>query len=283
MVIKLPSSARPLFFLFFVSFLLLIFSYGSVSAIDCPKPSAQIAEETKTDIKGSLDIGGLLRSLKVASGEVDIQLERKVQDLFSKYPNADKLAMQNTIISMICQQLNESKELSDREKLEYMFNLNNSVAGVFERKAESLSKFGDRVESQNPHTRQAALADALASSDSDLRHNALREIFASRKTFAINSVWTYSASRKERKMSAILNVQTFDKASGDLVGILSGSDIRAYNQRSDKKPFKGNLSGINFTGSNENCTVSLSLKNDVEMEGTLKCSSHGGPATMRIR
>lgn len=250
-----------------------------VFAMECPKPAAQVAEDVKLDIKGAVDIG-ILRALKAAGGELDAQFERKVQDLFSKYPNADKLVLQSWTISMICQQLAESKQLSDQEKLEKMFGLHREISGIFESKVRMLSQLERRLESGNRPERLAAVADALVTGDPELQHVALAEIFASGKNFPIRSTWKW-ATGATQDMSALLIVENFDKKSGDLLGMLTGSDISPYNARADK--FRGRLIGTTLDGTNGKCSLSVSLETDKEMLGSLRCLIYGGDAIMRIR
>ena len=109
---------------------LLFFSHPTL-AINCPTPAAQFDKDFRLDLKGKGEVGKLL---KLGSGEIDAVLESKVHDLFSKYPNADKLVLQNWTMSMICQQLNESTTLSDQEKLQILFQLHQRVGDIFLKK-----------------------------------------------------------------------------------------------------------------------------------------------------
>ncbi len=86
-------------------------------AYDCPKPAQQLAQDVSTDIKSDVSA---LKGVAVASFETKAQTV--TQDLFSKYPHADNLAVAITMISMFCQVILPSS-MPDAEKLDRLYRL----------------------------------------------------------------------------------------------------------------------------------------------------------------
>jgi hypothetical protein len=79
----------------------------------CPNPSQQ----TDSDIKGEVD-GKAQTFLKLGGAELKGNVEKTVVDLFSKYPNADRVAIVNTLLSTTCLMIRNSKQLNDVEKFD---------------------------------------------------------------------------------------------------------------------------------------------------------------------
>ena len=84
---------------------------GHAFAIDCPNPPDQ--NTVDYNFGGGIDIDFLKRGLKV-----DLDVGKYVDDVYSKYPNADKLIVIQLLASMFCEILDES-HLSDRGKFSY--------------------------------------------------------------------------------------------------------------------------------------------------------------------
>jgi hypothetical protein len=95
--------------------LVLFFVSSAVHAQDfvCPSPSQQ----TDTNIKGELD-GRAQTFLKLGDAQLKGGVEKTVVDLFSKYPNADRVAIVNSLISTTCNIIRSSKQMTDAEKLD---------------------------------------------------------------------------------------------------------------------------------------------------------------------
>ena len=79
----------------------------------CPNPSQQ----TETNIKGEVDAKAQT-FLKLGGAELKGNVEKTIVDLFSKYPNADRVATINTILSTTCYMIKNSKHLNDNEKFD---------------------------------------------------------------------------------------------------------------------------------------------------------------------
>jgi hypothetical protein len=77
----------------------------------CPPPSEQVANDINVDINGSAQT-----FLKIGAAQVQGTVQKTVVDLFSKYPNADRVAIINTLISTTCNFV-KSSTLSDNDKL----------------------------------------------------------------------------------------------------------------------------------------------------------------------
>jgi hypothetical protein len=108
------------------AFLLLIGAASAAPAAhayDCPKPTAQLSTDETSDVKSSVDsLGGL------SSTSFEKKSAQVTQDLFSKYPHADDVALANTMMSMFCQIILPS-QMSDAEKLDQLFRLEDRITG----------------------------------------------------------------------------------------------------------------------------------------------------------
>jgi hypothetical protein len=84
-------------------------------AFECPSmPAAltQINRNVKSDISASVGSLG-----KVKAGEVGVKTEIEAQSLLSKYPNADRIVVLQTMAATYCTML-RSSSLDDKEKLD---------------------------------------------------------------------------------------------------------------------------------------------------------------------
>lgn len=132
----------------------------------------------------------------------------------------------------------------------------------------------------DPDKRRLALETALKSENASQQHRALREILAESKMLTIDSTWTRSREGSNKRKTALLNIESFDAATGELVGVLSGSNIASYNNTKNK--FIGKLSSTNFSGTNGKCTVNVDLSAELIMSGHFECGRYGGPAVLRL-
>lgn len=105
-ILKSKMRAIPLMF----SVALMVAPYPS-GAMECPAPSAQLAKDIEADIKGRLSGISILPATEIV-GKASV----KTVDMFSKYPNADRVVIANSMISMFCQNLSSSR-LADKEKM----------------------------------------------------------------------------------------------------------------------------------------------------------------------
>jgi hypothetical protein len=53
--------------------------------------------------------------------------ETTTKNLFEKYPNADRVAVATTMMSIYCQQIDRSTTLSDGEKLDRLMTVNQAI------------------------------------------------------------------------------------------------------------------------------------------------------------
>ena len=82
--------------------------------ITCPEPPQQFSEEISGD--ATLELKGLFSRL--VSGELTGDLRMTTEDVFSRYPNADRIILGQGIFSIYCQLIDGSAELSDEMKLQ---------------------------------------------------------------------------------------------------------------------------------------------------------------------
>lgn len=94
-------------------------------AYDCPQPLRQLSTDKSSDVHSSVDALGGLNTATFAK-----KSDRVTQDLFSKYPQADKVALANAMISLFCQVILPSTTMSDAEKLDQLFRLEDRITGV---------------------------------------------------------------------------------------------------------------------------------------------------------
>ena len=86
---------------------------SDVLAIACPEPAQNIAREIRVDTLANMSglrylVGGSLKN----------HTEVTAKNLFEKYPNADRVAMGTTMLSIYCRQVDGSRDLTDAEKLD---------------------------------------------------------------------------------------------------------------------------------------------------------------------
>lgn len=96
---------------------LLSFASIPVHAYDCPKPTQQLTPEVVTEVRGSTTT-----LFSASNDNYDIVARSTSRDLFEKYPNADRIAVMNTMLSMFCQVIMASS-MSDDDKLDRLYRL----------------------------------------------------------------------------------------------------------------------------------------------------------------
>lgn len=95
--------------------MLLFHAPVALASILCPPmPSAitEVNRDVKSDIKGNVASLG-----KIKAGEVAIKTEVVVKNLFAKYPNVEKILVLQTMMATYCTMLQDTKSLSEKEKL----------------------------------------------------------------------------------------------------------------------------------------------------------------------
>lgn len=95
----------------FICILLSIVPGVAVAGDNCPAPMLQINQDVKGKING--DLSTLIKIGKV-SGSGDITTV--TNELLSKYPNADKLAMEQNILSILCNKVLSNDAVSQEFK-----------------------------------------------------------------------------------------------------------------------------------------------------------------------
>ena len=106
---------------------LLVLGSSAARAYDCPKPSQQFVQDSEVH-----DTTIIL----AAVGEQKYNSVAKVvtTDLFSKYPNADKVVIAHTMLSMFCQVIMGSA-MSTEEKLDRLYRLDGWITYISGRSA----------------------------------------------------------------------------------------------------------------------------------------------------
>jgi hypothetical protein len=95
---------------------------SAVAAMDCPQASKDVAKDIAVSTEASVEG---LRGL--ASGSLKNKTETTTKNLFEKYPNADRVAVATTMMSIYCQQIDRSTTLSDAEKLDRLMTVNQVI------------------------------------------------------------------------------------------------------------------------------------------------------------
>ena len=83
-------------------------------ALECAKPPQQVQKTVKNDFE--LEIKALKRWIGEAG--LGVETDVIVDNLYAKYPNADKLILAQMFMSLFCSLLEESKDLSSEKKFE---------------------------------------------------------------------------------------------------------------------------------------------------------------------
>jgi hypothetical protein len=91
-------------------------------SMDCPAAPQNVAKEIVTDTQGS--VSGLSH---LVGGELKNRVEVTAKNLFEKYPNADRITVATLMMSVFCQQIDKSSQLSDKEKLDQLNVVNDRL------------------------------------------------------------------------------------------------------------------------------------------------------------
>ena len=92
------------------------------AAITCPSAPQGVAREIVTDTQGS--VNGLKA---LVGGELRNRTEITAKNLFEKYPNADRITVATLMMSVYCQQIGQSTQLTDKEKLDQLNIVNDRL------------------------------------------------------------------------------------------------------------------------------------------------------------
>lgn len=110
-----------------LALLQLLLAERGLAETGCPEPVRQVEHDIRAKIQGQLNTIG-----RLGAAQVEVQTERTAQELLSKYPNADRLAVTQNLISVFCNQLLQSRTLSDREKSELSFRMIDKIMGIMD-------------------------------------------------------------------------------------------------------------------------------------------------------
>jgi hypothetical protein len=97
---------------------------GPAAAMECPKPLNQT--EAQYTGQAKLDLAKLG---PVTGGRLDVKLSKTSTNLYAAYPNADRVAVSNAILSAACQLIAESK-LSDEKKFDLFLKATDQVRRI---------------------------------------------------------------------------------------------------------------------------------------------------------
>lgn len=99
---------------------------GSIScaqaAMDCPAAPKNVDRNVVVDTQGS--VNGLS---KLVGGDLKNRVEITVNNLFEKYPNADRVTVATLMMAQFCQVIDHSSQLSDSEKLDRLGVVNGQL------------------------------------------------------------------------------------------------------------------------------------------------------------
>ncbi|WP_208245950.1 hypothetical protein WGT02_31120 (plasmid) [Rhizobium sp. T1470] len=108
----------------FASLFFSLLSASEAADMVCPAPTQQLAKDVETDLKAS--VAGLGK-LKLA--EIDGKVATTTTEFFSKYPNADKVAIANSLISLYCEYM-KSASLSHDEAAERLDKITQALLPI---------------------------------------------------------------------------------------------------------------------------------------------------------
>lgn len=94
----------------------IIATFSSSVALSATFPCTDPIKQVDYDVKGDIDAEART-FLKIGSAEAKGRAERSVVDLYSKYPNADRVAIISNLLSTSCYLIRDSN-LEDKEKID---------------------------------------------------------------------------------------------------------------------------------------------------------------------
>lgn len=110
-----------------LALLLLAFHIPAMSAdMKCIAPPVAVSKDLKTDI--DLKIAGIKNY--VGSADFSARVGLVTTDLYSKYPNADRLVLSQAMLSSVCSLIN-SVAVPDREKIQKYADTESKVLALF--------------------------------------------------------------------------------------------------------------------------------------------------------
>lgn len=107
-------------YLFLIIIVTIFIAPSITMALDCKPldPRQQLSKSIETDIEGSAKT---LFKVGTFQGKFGNEIKEEVNNLYDKYPNADKIVIQSKLIYLFCTLLDESSDIESSKKLD-MFN-----------------------------------------------------------------------------------------------------------------------------------------------------------------
>ena len=248
------------------------------SADFCPPPPDGTPEEIKGDAKLAV---GRLRGLSAA--ELDGTVEIIPRELFSEYPNADRLIISQLLMSQFCVQVMTSG-LSDREKFEQFSKFSAVIAAMFNveiGRDTELPSFETFERRDDAGTLQLGIEnvgngeyfnltfDVTEFTQSDIRciePNLTSQRFYE-KGEGVASGALYRVSRGSPEFKMLFDVEAFEATSNWILGKieeLSGSSTKCVRLASD---FFVDIFYDDTEGNSHQRTFRVSLASSVSVDG----------------
>src|SRR5437867_1416905 len=90
-----------------------VYTTSTDAKIQCPEAPKQFSKTVTVETEGKASALG-----KLGAAELKNKTEVVAKDLLEKVPNQDRVLLGQTLISVYCQMLDQSTQLSDKEKLD---------------------------------------------------------------------------------------------------------------------------------------------------------------------
>lgn len=109
--------------------LLVASTFAEAAGLDCKPldPRQQVDEGTALDLKGSAQT--LFRIGKM-EGDLKRETKKEVKNLYDKYPNADKVVLNDKLIYFFCTYLDHADDLSSDQKFQKLLIFMKEIRGI---------------------------------------------------------------------------------------------------------------------------------------------------------
>lgn len=132
-------------------FLALSFPCSKTYGLECPKPPEQLSKDWDVQVEGAI-----ARIGPVKGGELKSKTKKVTQDLLSRLPGADRLYLEQMMLSTYCSALRDDKTISEGEKAK-------RLRDYYETIRKSLSKDTDQ-QSRSAYRKTTKVSQKLKSS-----------------------------------------------------------------------------------------------------------------------
>ena len=233
---------------------LLCFSNAG-TAFSCPSPPVQVGADTKLEVRGHV---GTWKKLISSGGTV--QFEKKVQELYSKYPNAERLVLSNLMISIFCEQLKVSEELDEKTKFDLIFEFNERVMNASSENGgrekylgtNHISFLQQAFSDDDPNAARIALGKALDSRNEFMQNLALKAMFGGKK-----KLYSGHLIHRKKQTPFMLEIKSFSESDSSLIGQFVG-----WNEK-----FRGQLTGTTLVVVGTRYSFSTTLTEEQVLKG----------------